>query len=147
MNTAYRVWDGEQMYYWNDEGMSLTIKNNGDWTLKRLYTDVLVPVVDSTNRNAALMWGTGLKDKNGRVVYKGDNFTAKHKSGKVYRGQVKHDLSFVFDIENFEELFINGVGEHKRNRKFDIHSFIQWFNETEIVGDVFQNPELSEGME
>ncbi|WBY47573.1 YopX family protein [Bacillus velezensis] len=32
MNTAYRVWDGEQMHYWDDEGLSLTIKNNGDWT-------------------------------------------------------------------------------------------------------------------
>lgn len=63
MNTAYRVWDGEQMHYWDDEGLSLIIKSNGDWTLKRLYTDVLVPVVDSTNRNAALMWGAKVRGK------------------------------------------------------------------------------------
>ncbi len=30
MNTAYRVWDGEQMYYGDDEGLSLIISGE-DW--------------------------------------------------------------------------------------------------------------------
>ncbi|MGK4249768.1 hypothetical protein AB0X76_21735, partial [Bacillus licheniformis] len=29
----YRVWDGEQMHYWDDEGISLTIENDGSWFL------------------------------------------------------------------------------------------------------------------
>ncbi|ASK24791.1 hypothetical protein BSSX_2899 [Bacillus subtilis] len=87
---------------------------------------------------------TGLEDKNGKGIYEGDSYTAKHKSGKVYTGQVKYDLSFVFDIEGFEELFINGVGSVKTNRTFDIHSFVKWFDEVEVIGDVFQNPKLQE---
>ncbi|ATO28921.1 YopX family protein [Bacillus atrophaeus] len=87
---------------------------------------------------------TGLKDKNGTELYEGDGFTAKHRSGKVYKGQVKFDLSFVFDIKDFEELFINRVGGVKSNRTFDIHSFIKWFDEVEVIGDIYRNTELIE---
>ncbi|WPC79756.1 YopX family protein [Bacillus halotolerans] len=87
---------------------------------------------------------TGLEDKNGKGIYEGDCYTAKHKSGKVYTGQVKYDLSFVFDIEGFEELFINGVGAVKTNRTFDIHSFIKWFDEVEVIGNIYEDPELQE---
>lgn len=95
-------------------------------------------------KNGIYMQYTGLKDKNGREIYEGDCYTAKHKSGKVYTGQVKYDLSFVFDIEGFEELFINGVGVVKTNRTFDIHSFIKWFDEVEVIGNIYENPELLE---
>ncbi|MGG3136444.1 YopX family protein [Bacillus velezensis] len=33
MNTAYRVWDGEHMHYWDEDHLSLTIKNDGSWLL------------------------------------------------------------------------------------------------------------------
>ncbi|MCY9296165.1 YopX family protein [Bacillus inaquosorum] len=87
---------------------------------------------------------TGFKDKNGREIYEGDCYTAKHKSGKVYTGQVKYELSFVFDIKGFEELFINGVGAVKTNRTFDIHSFIKWFDEVEVICNIYEEPELLE---
>ncbi|MCY7919521.1 YopX family protein [Bacillus vallismortis] len=90
---------------------------------------------------------TGLKDKNGREIYEGDCYTAKHKSGKVYTGQVKYDLSFVFDIEGFEESFINGVGAVKTNRTFDIHSFVKWFGEVEVIGNIYEDPQLLEAAE
>ncbi|MEG7335652.1 YopX family protein [Bacillus sp. 0102A] len=127
MNTAYRVWDGENMHYWDDEGLSLTIKNNGDWTLKRLYTDVLVPVVDSTNRNAALMWGTGLKDKNGKDIYEKDiDMTANDPMIVIYKdGQ--YGLKFPSEIGYMD-------------------TCVYW-EECDIGGDVYQNPELLEGAE
>ncbi|KMN94588.1 YopX family protein [Bacillus subtilis] len=127
MNTAYRVWDGEQMHYWDDEGLSLTIKNNGDWTLKRLYTDVLVPVVDSTNRKAVLMWGTGLKDKNDKTIYEYDiDMTDDEPMIVVYK-----DGRF-------------GLKYPENHTYFD--DCIAW-DECDIRGDVYQNPELLEGVE
>lgn len=72
MNIVYRVWDGEQMYYWDDEGLSFIIKSNGDWILKCLYIDVLVLVVDSMNRNAVFMWGVKVR---GKFIY--DRFIVK----------------------------------------------------------------------
>ncbi len=38
MNTAYRVWDGEQMHYWDEPGMSLEIKG-GKWILWHSWSD------------------------------------------------------------------------------------------------------------
>jgi len=131
----YRVWDGENMHYWDDEGISLTIEGS-NWFL---HHERIGYIASSEEVGAALMWGTGVKDKRKRPIYEGDGYTAKHKSGKVYTGQVKYDLSFVFDIEGFEELFINGVGAVKTNRTFDIHSFVKWFDEVEVI---YENPEL-----
>ncbi|TXK63911.1 hypothetical protein FVD40_06095 [Bacillus subtilis] len=127
MNTAYRVWDGERMHYWDDEGVSLTIKNNGDWTLKRLYTDVLVPVVDSTNRNAALMWGTGLKDKNEKMIYEYDIDMIDNEPMIVVYREGQFCLKFPNDHTYFDDC-------------------IDW-DECNIGGDVYQNPELLEGAE
>ncbi|WP_252494327.1 YopX family protein [Bacillus subtilis] len=107
-------------------------------------------VLDDNNENekySSWMQYTGLKDKYGRHIYEGDCYTAKHKSGKVYTGQVKYDLSFVFDIESFEESFINGVGAVKTNRIFDIHSFIKWFDEVEVIGNIYEDPEFLEAAE
>ncbi|OIR59782.1 hypothetical protein BLL41_18215 [Bacillus sp. FMQ74] len=107
-------------------------------------------VLDDNNENekySSWMQYTELKDKDGREIYEGDCYTAKHKSGKVYTGKVKYDLSFVFDIEGFEELFINGVGAMKTNRTFDIHSFIKWFDEVEVTGNIYEDPEVLEAAE
>ncbi|MGF9745737.1 YopX family protein [Bacillus velezensis] len=142
MNTAYRVWDGEQMHYWDDEGLSLNIED-GNWYL---YSKGKF-ITSNKTACAALMWGTGLKDKKGRMVYEGDCFTAEHKSVKVYKGLVKHDLSFVFKIEDFERIFIHGVGTVGTSRTFSIYSFVEWFADVNVIGNIYENPELLEGLE
>ncbi|MGG1453474.1 YopX family protein [Bacillus licheniformis] len=71
MNTAYRVWDGEQMHYWHDEGISLTIKNDGSWFLWHEFGGGCV--VSSDDKDAVLMWGTGVKDDEGKMIYPGDD--------------------------------------------------------------------------
>ncbi|MGQ5177434.1 YopX family protein [Bacillus halotolerans] len=125
MITAYRVWDGEHMHYWDDEGLSLTIKSNGDWTLKRLYTDVLVPVVDSTNRNAALMWGTGLKDKNNEAIYEKDIDMTANEPMIVFYKDGHYGLKYPSEIGYMD-------------------TCVYW-EECEIGGNVYENPELLEG--
>ncbi|MCY9290832.1 YopX family protein [Bacillus haynesii] len=69
-NLHYRVWDGEQMHYWDDEGISLTIKNDGSWFLWH-YADGCV--VSSGDKDAVLMWGTGVKDDEGKMIYPSDD--------------------------------------------------------------------------
>ncbi|RDY82943.1 YopX family protein [Bacillus amyloliquefaciens] len=138
MNTAaYRVWDGEQMHYWDDEGLSLTIKNNGDWTLKRLYTDVLVPVVDSTNRSAALMWDAGLKDKS---IY--DGSIVKYGTFNYQNGVICYDThQAMFKIVPVQ-LYLANAG----NGGWTGHS-IRKTVPLKVIGDIYQNPELLEGAE
>ncbi|MEC2165869.1 YopX family protein [Bacillus velezensis] len=69
MNTAYRVWDGEQMHHWDDEGLSLELKGD-NWILWRDGCRVIV--AESYDRNSVLMWGTGQKDEGGKMIYPGD---------------------------------------------------------------------------
>ncbi|QHM85357.1 SPBc2 prophage-derived uncharacterized protein YopX [Bacillus subtilis] len=128
MNTAYRVWDGEQMHYWDDEGLSLVITGGG-WSLYRHTSLSLHPIrlADSTQKNAALMWGTGLKDKNGKDIY-------------------EYDIDMI-DNEPMIVVYIDGrfgLKYPENHTYFD--DCIAW-DECDIRGDVYQNPELLEDAE
>ncbi|MCY8958211.1 YopX family protein [Bacillus atrophaeus] len=35
MNIAYRVWDGEQMYYSDDDELTMIVEPSGAWEVKR----------------------------------------------------------------------------------------------------------------
>lgn len=121
MNTAYRVWDGEQMHYWDDEHLSLTIKNDGSWLL--WHDSGGGCVVSSDDKDAALMWGTGLKDKNEKMIYDKD-FILDHDDNR--RSTVRYDneqAGFYLDL---------GVGG----------AFM--VGDLEVIGDAYQNPELLE---
>ncbi|WP_280157006.1 YopX family protein [Bacillus velezensis] len=124
MNTAYRVWDGEKMHYWDDEHLSLTIKNDGSWLL--WHDSGGGCVVSSDDKDAALMWGTGLKDKNEKMIYDKDSILDH---GTDTRSIVRYDnkqAGFYLDL---------GIGG----------AFM--VGDLEVFGDVFQNPELLEGAE
>ncbi|MBL4978818.1 YopX family protein [Bacillus halotolerans] len=134
MNTAYRVWDGEgRMYYWNDLGMSLEI--TGDkWILWHSWGDgSRARVVESDDEGAALMWGTGFKVKNGRQVYDRDMLIGKGMNHPLlvewsdYYGafRVDEDTKYLFRM-----LIDYGLARY----------------ELEVIGDVFRNPELLEGV-
>ncbi|KDE21756.1 hypothetical protein EF83_21785 [Bacillus subtilis] len=141
----FRAWINEESSWHRDSGVDTPCMEY-DFAFEE-YMTINQELYKMQTDNHILMQYTGLKDKNGQEIYEGDCYTAKHKSGKVYTGQVKYDLSFVFDIEGFEELFINGVGAVKTNRTFDIHSFIKWFDEVEVFGNIYENPELLKAAE
>ncbi|MCI3198066.1 hypothetical protein GXP75_20895 [Bacillus sp. HU-1818] len=127
MNTVYRVWDGEQMHFWDDEGLSLVITGEG-WSLYRHTNFSLHPIrlADSTQKNAALMWGTGLKDKNEKMIYDKDSILDH---GTDTRSIVRYDneqAGFYLDL---------GIGG----------AFL--VGDLEVIGDAYQNPELLEGVE
>ncbi|MCY8934398.1 YopX family protein [Bacillus atrophaeus] len=130
MNTAYRVWDGEQMHYWDDEGSSLVITGGG-WSLYRHSNLSLHPIrlVDSTQKNAVLMWGTGLKDKHYRAIYHKD-FILDHDT----------DTRFVVKYDNKQAGFYLDIGIGNGSGAFMV-------GDLEVIGDVYQNPELLEGAE
>ncbi|WP_440671570.1 YopX family protein [Bacillus subtilis] len=121
MNTAYRVWDGEQMHYWDDEHLSLTIKNDGSWLL--WHDSGGGCVVSSDDKDATLMWGTGLKDKNEKMIYEHDIASKGERVNEIIRSGGKFLLK------------INGCWGMELDSSF------------EVIGDVYRNPELLEGAE
>ncbi|MBO3767041.1 YopX family protein [Bacillus subtilis] len=126
MNTAYRVWDGKQMHYWNDKGVNLVFQDNGRWSLWQGYGDRCV--ASSNDGKSVLMWGTGLKDKNGKDIYDKDiDMMDNDHPMIVFYKDGRYGLKFPDNHNYFDDC-------------------IDW-DECEIGGDVYQNPELLEGAE
>jgi len=72
-----------------------------------------------------IMQYTGLKDKNGKEIYEGDIVQNKEK-------------------ENYRVAWnINGLWSYKRTS--DNASFMQDYWEAEVIGNIYENPELLEG--
>ncbi|MCY8311057.1 hypothetical protein [Bacillus vallismortis] len=69
MNTAYRVWDGKQMYYGHEAALSLQIMGN-DWILWRDYKYGLgfKDCFTGSHEDAAVpMWGTQIRETTGEI--------------------------------------------------------------------------------
>ncbi|KYD05341.1 YopX family protein [Bacillus atrophaeus] len=136
MNTAYRVWDGQQMHYWDDEGLSLEIKGT-EWILWRDGCRVIVAA--SYEEGTALMWDTGLKDKH---------------DGEIYHKDITEE-SFVNPLlkENVIDRYVierrKGIDRMNHvSKKSQLDRFL-WYrlDEIKVVGNVYENPELLEGAE
>lgn len=90
---------------------------------------------------------TGLKDKNGREIYEGDivNFvdfdtTGGHRADREYRGVVKYQ-SGIYEIwKNNDSEFFDSDGAFILN-----HAWLQ-DDEFEVIGNIYENPELIKGV-
>ncbi|EWH20242.1 YopX family protein [Bacillus haynesii] len=111
----YRVWDGEQMHYWDDEGISLTIEGS-NWFL---HHERIGYIASSEEVGAALMWGTGVKDKNSRPIYEQD--ITKFPNG---------DFNKVILNRGRFLMKINGVF----GKELD--------STCEVISNIYQNPNL-----
>ncbi|MVZ95605.1 hypothetical protein CTI30_18715 [Bacillus velezensis] len=137
MNTAYRVWDGEQMHYWDDEGISLNIED-GNWYLYRKGKFI------TSNKTACahLMWGTEIRET-----------ADDSKLGKtVYAGHIVSQTNLDPDLQGMTNL----IGEVKmvegswwivNEKEKECRPLFSEAATNKVIGDVYQNPELLEGAE
>ncbi|MEC5219984.1 YopX family protein [Bacillus atrophaeus] len=130
MNTAYRVWDGQQMHYWDDEGIRLVFEHDGSWFL---WLNGMI--AHSGDGNSVLMWGTGLKDK-----HDGDIF---HKDFFEFANGDKGIVEWIEDEAMFNVPQYYDPGADYPNIAFGEHAHC--FGK--VTGNVFENPELLEGAE
>ena len=78
------------------------------------------------NKNSILMQSTGLKDKNGKLIYEGDIVKIFHVSGTM-QGK------YFFDVVEWNDL----------RCKFDTKNYgIIDDDVYEVIGNVYENPEL-----
>ncbi|WP_414626993.1 YopX family protein [Bacillus amyloliquefaciens] len=115
------------MHYWDDEGLSLEINRNG-WVLWREGAiGGRFSIAESHEEGTALMWGIGLNDKNDKMIYEKD-----------------------IDMTDGEPMIVIKENGHYGLKFLDNHAYfddcIDW-DECDIAGDVYQNPELLGGAE
>ncbi|WIT27499.1 YopX family protein [Bacillus subtilis] len=132
MITTYRVWDGKKMHYGHEEGLRLTIENDGSWSLR--VVGAYGCVVSSDDEEAALMWGIGFF--NAGVIYQADIIKGKRES-TWHPGydKVLGKVEFSKDTYGF---YVEGMGAGP------LYSIEPNF---ELLGDVYQNPGLLEVLE
>lgn len=134
MNTAYRVWDGEQMHYWDDEGISLGIIGD-QWALWRKDSYGFQHfITGSHEKGSVLMWGTGFFDYG--VIYQAHIIKGKRES--TWHPGYDKVLGKVEFSKETHGFYVEGMGAgplYRIEPNF------------EILGDVYQNPELLEGAE
>lgn len=123
MIPRFRAWDKEEnkMINWGDLGF---FKNKNDEDLRALDLTYFPPKF----KNVKLMQSTGLKDINGTEIYEGDIVE------NIYKeiGFIKNSKdAFCFNRKE-RNFYLSGIGAG---------------SPFEILGNIYENPELLEGQQ
>ena len=136
-----RVWDKYFKRYWTDE----EVKNNIQWLL---YPD------NDNIKNVVIEQCTGLRDKNGKLIYEGDIivisneypfYDCKNTDGEPvlnYIGIVK----WIYNCWQYEYQCVNpknsGISNGINNLLNEFGFDDDEFSDFEIIGNIHENPEL-----
>jgi len=95
--------------------------------------DLIDSVFEETQiQGDVIMQNTGLKDKNGKEIYEGDIIEI-HSRG----------IDFIFLIEEINLKYQNGLkGKLLKNSEWEHLFYSPFWEESEIIGNMYENPEL-----
>ena len=115
----FRVWKGKE--------------NRMVYNVTYLNPLLLDPNIDPENKHNILMQCTGMKDKNGKLIYEGD----------IIQIPDDYDTYGMFAGEK-REIYFN-EGGFRLKPKWDKNSRGNWLEDTEdfeIIGNIYENPTL-----
>ena len=131
--TRFRAWDGKKMYYWDsvDHPATHLITNTPD---KKLFYLPMSWLLGDSN-DWIWMQYTGLKDKNGKEIYKGD-ILSNHDNKRYYiayrKGSyVAQDCFSISDGGDMYKVLYDWGGN-----SYDGMCY------AEIIGNLYETPEL-----
>ena len=113
----FRAWDGEELIYPNTKMFGGT--SNGD--LLRDWP-------------STIMQFTGLSDKSGKEIYEGDIVETVYTNHKKHKGAIY-----------FQPTRLNWSVEHSPFANQDLFVYSRPDCSIEIIGNIYENPELIEG--
>lgn len=123
---------------WFGNGFMHDVKSvniNDDYAIVRpSYADDFTPDEEIKISEGILLQSTGLKDKNGKLIYEGDILKEKYLT-----------LSYEWGVPNVkyateEERFREVVAFNKADLCFNLTAFHAKYSE--IIGSIYENPEL-----
>lgn len=124
----FRIWNGSEMHH-ND--FVVTATGYVGKIIEEFLGQCVFKQDDLTADNECiLMQCTGLKDKNGKLIYEGDIvkfvFGNKYKNGEVTYSQT------IWSVSNAQ--FVN--------REYVGGALINLYSTCEVIGNIYENPEL-----
>lgn len=138
MIPKYRAWDvlAEEMI---DEVLMISfVRKEIIGKFRNGYTSVPLKFEDKRNgEDVILMQSTGLVDKNGKEIFEGDIITDGHTIGILRNHQT---LGFYMVDEKGKENFLSDTVDTEGFE--EAKEFMK--NSIEIIGNIYENPELLE---
>ncbi len=139
MKIRFRVWDGEKMWYPDDDEGWL-VGPDGDLHKEYEAEDADGYLYDTVGEfPGELMLSTGLVDKNGKEIWDGDivsvmshdtsSFPSEH-DRKLFKGIVKLDLT---------DCYVKSLNYENTN---PLNCFSERATQCEVIGSVHENPGL-----
>lgn len=139
----FRAWDGKELLSWDHATI-------GDYDLLNLPS--IGEAFAALTKRYPLMQFTGLKDKNGKEIYEGDIVMGVVKRVQLLTGDNDENCSNA--MGGFVEWDYNGYILRAIHSMCDPHrsGMAKWFafqdvddgdfDEIEIIGNIYENPEL-----
>ncbi len=123
----FRAWDKNKSKMWSHD-MLFRMDCSNEYPflalIKGYYASGMLDPKD--NMDVTVMQYTGLKDKNGKGIYEGDEFHLG--DPRITYTVVWHDTGFM----------------GKQNGASSFVGLSHWKNRIEIIGNIYENPELLE---
>lgn len=137
----FRIWDKptSKMFYDVRIGF-IKAPINSDWVCADT-PDGQINYINDRLKDIEIMQCTGLRDKNGKLIYEGDIL-------KVTGNRDASGYGVVEYLQAGCQFFINGYLDYPSpyhpRRKGEFYQPLQEWLCTEVIGNVYENPELLE---
>lgn len=136
MKTKFRLWDKRFSEFVED----FLVSEDGKIYKKSTDTGYGIAISRETSDKVILMQSTGILDKNSQEIFEGDIISDGHTSRDI-----RHHQTFGFYTinDNGDEEFFGDTASLE-----DFEEFSKYMSENiEIIGNIYENPELLEDSE